>query len=349
VSEDVVHRMLAATEPGSAPIDWDGVEAWLGTPLPRAYREIADQFGSLYVGDWLWVHAPVQLVGHPPLDGHMAASRYAAREVCEHSGLPEPVFHPAPGGLLPFGSGRGGEGLFWDTSAGSPDDWTVVALARAGWIRTGLTLVPFLGALVTTGVGEGAFALGPYPATAERAYRGAAATAWDPPVRAALDDPRRAGLTDGTGLAALQVLVPPPNGHGAAAGASWPADYRALMAAYGEGAWRGWLQLRHPDDLGPDGDEGLLEVSAGMREDDFVPFADTIDGDVLGWVRRGDPDAWPLAWVPRHADPGPAVATTLTDALLAWLRGNPVDEVFIGHDPDVDLLDQATFEPYGRA
>ena len=83
------------------------------------------------------------------------------------------------------------------------------------------------------------------------------------------------------------------------------------------------------------------------REDDFLPFADSIDGDVLGWVRRGDPDRWPLAWVPRHDDHGSGHALTFTLALLSWLRGTPVDAVFAARDPDMDLVDQATFEPYG--
>src|SRR6478609_8046783 len=42
----VVEEMLAAAEPGSARIDWDRVEGWLGTALPADYRELAERFGS---------------------------------------------------------------------------------------------------------------------------------------------------------------------------------------------------------------------------------------------------------------------------------------------------------------
>ena len=115
------------------------------------------------------------------------------------------------------------------------------------------------------------------------------------------------------------------------------------MEAYGPGTWTDWLRVKHPDDLGADGVRELAE-QAGL--DDFLPFADSIDGDVLGWVRTGPPDRWPLAWVPRHSDPGPVMPLTFTAALLAWLRGTPVDGVFAAPDPDLDLVDRATFEPF---
>lgn len=341
-----MHDLLSSATPEPVRIDWPRVEGWLGTPLPTAYREIAGRFGSLFVGDWLWIHAPVRLAGYPTFDKELAGVRSEARDACDATGLPAPTFHPKRGGLLPFGSGRGGEGLFWDTTGADPEVWPVVVLAHArgaygnaGWIRTGLPLLAFLEALVTTGVSEGTHALGPLPATAERAYGGRAASYWTPPDRAARSDPRRKGLTAGNGLKALQVLVPPPKGRApTVVDEGLPPDYRALMEVYGPGTWRGWLRVGHPDDL---------RVS-GLRDDDFLPFADSIDGDVLGWVREGLPDRWRLAWAPRHSDPGPAMHLTFTAALLAWLRGTPVDGVFAASDPDVDLVDQATFEPYGH-
>lgn len=349
-------EVLAAADPGSARIDWDRVQAWLGTALPADYRTIADRFGSLCVGEWLWVHAPVSLEGYESFDRELSGVRAGTRDACDASGLDAPVFHPKRGGLLPFGSGRGGEGLFWDTSAGTPDEWPVVVLAQgpgayghAGWISTGLPLKAFLSAVMTTGVGEGRLALGPFPATAERAYGGRAASYWTPPDRVARDDPRRKALKAGSGLAAIQVLVPPPD-HAvpAEAGDHLPADYRALMAVYGPGLWRDWLRVRHPDELRSDGADDHHDAVAGMREDDFLPFADSIDGDVLGWVREGAPDQWPIAWVPRHQDPGPAQRMTFTQALLRWLRGY-ADPVMAARDPDVDIVDQATFEPVPRA
>jgi hypothetical protein len=354
VDGGVVREMLAGTEPGSARIDWDGVEAWLGTSLPADYRMLADRFGSLFVGEWLWVHAPVRLEGYPPFDRELGGVRAGARDACAASGIDAPVFHPKRGGLLPFGSGRGGEGLFWDTSSRSPDEWPVVVLAHApgaygnaGWIRTDLPLTAFLEAVVTTGVSEAGVAVGPYPPTAERAYGGPAASYWKPPDRAARNDPRRRALTKGSGLAALQVLVPPPAVEPVVVGSERPGDYRALMEVYGAGTWRGWLQVWHPEDLEPADGRGRLAGVLGMRPDDFLPFADSIDGDVLGWVRQGPPDRWPLAWVPRHTDPGPAVPMSLTAALLRWLRGYD-DPVFAPSDPDLDLVDQATFEPSDR-
>ena len=354
VNGGIVEDVLAGVTPAPTRIDWARVEAWIGTPLPTAYREMAGRFGSLFVGDWLWIHAPVSLAGCPSFDRELAGIRSEARDACDASGLPAPTLHPKRCGLLPFGSGRGGEGLFWDTTAADPEDWPVVALVHArgaygnaGWIHSGLTLVRFLDALVTTGVGEGSRSLGPLPAKAERAYGGRAASHWTPPDRAARSDPRRKGLKGGAGLNALQVLVPPTEGREPTiVDEGLPTDYRALMEVYGPGTWRDWLRMTHTDDLGASGAHELAAQAAGLRDDDFLPFADSIDGDILGWVREGPPDRWPLAWVPRHSDPGPPMRLTLTAALLAWLRGTPVDGVFGAADPDVDLVDQATFEPY---
>ena len=143
------------------------------------------------------------------------------------------------------------------------------------------------------------------------------------------------------------MLVPPPEGRQpSVVEEGLPADYRALMEVYGPGTWGDWLRVWHPDHAASSTGRRLVDAVAGLRDDDFLPFADSIDGDVLGWVRGGPPDRWRLAWVPRHADPGPAMHLTFTAALLAWLRGTPVDGVFAAPDPDVDLVDQATFEPY---
>jgi hypothetical protein len=354
VNGGIVHDLLSSATPEPTRIDWARVEAWLGTPLPTAYRDMADRFGSIFVGDWLWVHAPVRLAGYPSFDRELAGIRAGARDACDATGLPAPTFFPKRGGLLPFGSGRGGEGLFWDTSVADPDDWPVVVLAQArgaygnaGWIHTGLTLVPCLEALMTTRVSAGPHSLGPLPARLAQAYGGVAASFWTPPDRAARNDPRRKALTAGRGLEALQVLVPPPAApEPLVVDEGLPADYRALMEAYGPGTWGDWLRVWHPDDIRADARRQFIAAVTGMRDDDFLPFADSIDGDVLGWVREGPTDRWPLAWVPRHSDPGRAMPATFTAALLAWLRGTPIDDVFGASDPDVDLVEQATFEPY---
>ena len=352
-----MQELLARVTPEPTRIDWERVEGWLATALPSDYRELCDRFGSLFVGGWLWIHAPVRLEGYPTFDREIAGVRSEARNACEASGLPAPVFHPRRGGLLPFGSGRGGEGLFWDTSGAEPDTWPVVVLAHgagaygnARWVRTGLPLVPFLEALVTTGVrgGDGA-AFGPCRATAAAAYGGPASSFWVPPDRAARSDPRRRALTTGSGLKALRVLVPPPASPPPVppeAVRGLPADFVALMELYGPGCWRDWLRVLPPADPGSSWLEAYAARSVGRRDDDFVAFADSIDGDLLGWVRVGEPDRWPIAWWPRHADPGPAMQLTFTSALLAWLRGTPVDAVFAPADPDVDVVDQATFESY---
>lgn len=362
------------------PIDWEAVETWLRTPLPRDYRDLCDRFGSLYLGDWVWVHAPVQ-TGHQSYDRHLRDVRAEARDACDASGLPAPVFHPKRGGLLPFGGTRGGEGLFWDTSASDPDDWTVVVLVQrtraygtSRWLLSGLPLASFLEAMVTTGVSAEGTTFGPFPAVAHHAFGGDEASPWQPPDRLRPADPRRKALSAGSGLPALRVLVPPPEAptvdfsHLAERlGGRLPTSYVQLMTAYGPGTWGEWLRMSDPGDLGHSGVLHLArQTSEGGRvlrdqfpdmfpmplwpeEGGFFGFASSIDGDVLGWMVRGTPDTWPLAWQPRHEEQGRPMAIGLSAALLAWLRGTPVDRVFPHPDPDRDLLEGATFEPVAGA
>jgi hypothetical protein len=76
-----------------------------------------------------------------------------------------------------------------------------------------------------------------------------------------------------------------------------------------------------------------------------LPFADSIDGDVFGWLTLGEPDDWPVIVYPRHEDQGPPLPEGLVDTLLAWLRAQPVSSVFEQLDEADDPLEYATFEP----
>ncbi|MEU3668315.1 hypothetical protein [Streptomyces virginiae] len=79
----------------------------------------------------------------------------------------------------------------------------------------------------------------------------------------------------------------------------------------------------------------------------FLPFANSIDGDYLGWLTEGgDPDIWPLIVWPRHADQGPPLEDGLIDTLLDWQRGTLVTPGFSTFDEDDDPVEFADFEPW---
>ena len=50
----------------------------------------------------------MRLEGYSTFDREIAGIRAEARDACDASGLPAPVFHPKRGGLLPFGHGPRG-------------------------------------------------------------------------------------------------------------------------------------------------------------------------------------------------------------------------------------------------
>lgn len=239
------------------------------------------------------------------------------------------------------------------------------------WVRTGLVFGDFLTALVTTGIdGAEGRRLGPYPHRAAPIFGGARQTPWEPPVVAPVSPARRAAMTEGVGMPALVALVPPPGprprldltGAQSALEVTFPREYVELMDHYGGGCWGSWLRFPDPHSRG--GQELLdwLEQNLDayrMLHDafpdecplplwpapgGFLPFADSIDGDVLGWLTDGEPDAWPLIWWPRHTEQGPAMRTGLLDMLLGWIRGSAVDPVFPAPEEGEDPFERAVFE-----
>lgn len=77
----------------------------------------------------------------------------------------------------------------------------------------------------------------------------------------------------------------------------------------------------------------------------FLAFANSIDGDELGWLTQGDPDRWPVIVYPRHDDQGPPLPGTLTETLLDWMRGRLDAAGFATLDPDDDPLEFLGFVP----
>jgi hypothetical protein len=375
-----------AVQSGSAgeavAIDWEAVESWLGLRLPADYKDLATSHGPLDIGEFIWLHVPCVQEGRFDYGDWLKEThrlcRSWSRSVPPYT---PPAFHPEPGGLLAWGTTRRAGYLFWDTSASpDPDQWPVVTYesdaANAGqnpWQHLGLPLLEMLDATIRTSA---------LPRTARRTAFLPDAGAWTPPPPPEPVDPsRQAALTEGEGLDALRQLVPPPAtpylGDDSwerlfdRLGTRLPTEYVTLLETYGSGSWRSWLNfvtpLRDPGATQSKGYRGLADFVEQMLDNyrelraefpeyqplavwpepgGFLPFADSIDGDVFGWLTLGEPDDWPVIISPRHDDQGPPLPDGLVDTLLAWLRGRPVSSVFEQLDEADDPLEYATFEPW---
>lgn len=336
------------------PVDWHAARSWLGKPFPSDYLAIASEHGPLDIGEFIWLHVPcVQ-------SGRFSWSEWVreARSV-----------NDAPPHLVPWGATRGGGYLFWDGSSDDPDQWPVVCFdPDTGYHDYGMPLA----ALLETLAHKELPGLRLSSATAVRTAFLPDAGPWTPPPPVDDSPARRAALTEGAGLEALRALVTPPSKPelgertwewlSGELGTRLPADYVAFMEVYGGGEFAGWLRLWTP--LDP---EELVQWSASTLEGDrelresfpeyhplplwpepggFLPFGDSIDGDQFGWLTTGEPDEWPLIFLPRHADQGPPLTGTLADTVLEWLRGRLVTHGLCRFGRYDDPLEYAEFRSW---
>jgi hypothetical protein len=370
------------------PVDWDSVESWLGLRLPSDYKTLVTRYGPLDIGEQIWLQTPSHQDGQYAYD-YATWLRQTHRHcrVVSRDAPPfePPEFHPAPGGLLAWGWTRGANYLFWDTGASpDPDQWPVVAFdhdaVHAGvvpWQRYEMPLAEMLSAAIRTGLPlpRPDRSLGPLPATARRTASLTHPIGWTPPPpRPEVVPERRAALTEGAGLPALRLLVPPPDipylGGGTwqrlfdKLGTRLPAEYVSLMNTYGAGCWRKWLRFYSPLRVGQrtftDHVAQDLDAYRSLRDEfpeyfslaiwpeagGLLPFASSIEGDVIGWLTAGEPDAWPVIVHPRHADQGPPLDDDLTTTLVEWVRGRISVHGLPGLDPLDDPLEFADFEPW---
>ncbi|MBW5424456.1 SMI1/KNR4 family protein [Streptomyces sp. BG9H] len=376
---------LVGPPPGAAPaVDWAAVEAWLEVPLPADYKALVSAYGPVEIGHGaaaVRLHTPCVSA-----DGRYEYGAWVV-ETHRHSAIRPGMFTrerrrflPEEGGLLALATTAGGDHLFWDTSVSKdPDAWPVVLLttsiavgAAEPWVSYEVPLLDVLSAAVrdSAPAGDGA---------AVRTWGPLAGAApWTPPPRGAYVDARQhAALTEGEGLEAVTALIPPPLtphlGTGsweqvfARLGTRLPTDFMALAERYGAGNWSWWLDMPAPLDLegrfglAADAEE-MLEGYRTLREahpeyypmpawpepGGFLPFASTIDGDMIGWCADGEPDEWRVAVNPRHCEQGPPLPGNFTGTLLNWLRGDgPATAGFPGLRADQDPLEYMFFEPFG--
>ncbi|HUR07387.1 MAG TPA: SMI1/KNR4 family protein, partial [Nonomuraea sp.] len=116
--------VIGPPPPAAFPVDWPGIERWLGLRLPDDYKEFAERYGPVLVGEWIWVVMP-----------HCSGLGGYFRQLDQRQGVQRSIragdppshpfaFHPEPGGLLVWGESRGSEHYFWDTSVSAdPNDW----------------------------------------------------------------------------------------------------------------------------------------------------------------------------------------------------------------------------------
>lgn len=179
-------------------------------------------------------------------------------------------------------------------------------------------------------------------------------------------------------LNTLLSLVPPPESPYvgerdweavfAEMGTRLPSGYVDLLNHYGAGIWAGWLRFNPP---GRPGRYGMPEVSAQardayrtLREDwpeefalpvwpepgGFLPVADTVHGDYLGWLTEGDDlESWPLIFWPRHNDQGPPLTCGLAGMVHALLIGDHEKFGFPNSEEEEDEDDLTSKEPDFKA
>ncbi|WP_328926208.1 hypothetical protein OG429_17295 [Streptomyces sp. NBC_00190] len=131
-------------------VDWEAVEARIGTALPADYKQLAELFGYGAFDGYLQLHIPDapyrsdDIVLHTQWLGEWAASH--------DSGLWEPYeVYPVPGGLLEWASSEQADQFFWLTEGADPDRWPILMKEDVpdSWRRFDGTTAEFVHRLLT--------------------------------------------------------------------------------------------------------------------------------------------------------------------------------------------------------
>jgi hypothetical protein len=128
-----------------ASIDWDAVTARWGTRMPTDYREFMDIYGAGTVNDSFNIVWPIA----PPKRGasmrDFAGNTDAGRWLLDD----EPDALAKFEGWIAWAYDVSANHLYWDTSSGEPDRWTVVRLDRGGdWTDSGYGTTEYLAAFL---------------------------------------------------------------------------------------------------------------------------------------------------------------------------------------------------------
>ncbi|MGO1056255.1 hypothetical protein [Crossiella sp. CA198] len=135
-----------------ASIDWDLIEAELGSPLPSDYREFCERYPSVRVNEKFVIMHPVCLSREGDLLFRVPRILDTFRDMRSvgRDSFPLPIF-PERGGVLPWGFDEDQGFYFWKT-VGDPDGWTVGVNYRHRSCRHDLNFSAFITGILGGGV-----------------------------------------------------------------------------------------------------------------------------------------------------------------------------------------------------
>ncbi|MFB6832147.1 SMI1/KNR4 family protein [Streptomyces hydrogenans] len=128
----LVELVVPPAEPVDAHGDWTAAETTIGTRLPGDYKRLVETYGWGEFCDFLYLRTPFGTSEYNGIEWQNA--RLTGSPERDRDRYPYPL-HPAPGGLLVWGTTMDADRLCWLTS-GSPDDWPVVVWSNEGWYET---------------------------------------------------------------------------------------------------------------------------------------------------------------------------------------------------------------------
>jgi hypothetical protein len=331
--------------------DWEEIERDAGVRLPADYKALCEYLPHGWFRRFVRLSKPVRLPGGEQrflsdFQADQMETLWEWRADDDQDQFPYPLF-PEPGGLLMWGSLRGGGHAFWLTGQGAPDSWPVV-LASAQcdhWEQFDGTVSDFLAQVMAarydaTGFLEGPFKVVVYDSgVTDRT--GQPVVLADRPVfepdtvpahpRAPVVPPsdfwpervRQLGshrpfrnempvLRELLGEPTWRVPAVDWEGVRARLGFQLPADYREFVDTYGPGMF---LDIRIAGPGAP-GDMDLFAL-LDRKYDEVTRVARSLTppfypepGGTVCWGETVD--GWSCAWAPATADPDEWTVTVIT-------------------------------------
>ncbi|WP_296596374.1 SMI1/KNR4 family protein [Phenylobacterium sp.] len=304
-----IERLLRVVPPPAEPFEpfdgpWEPVEAFLGTPLPADYKELARRYGrGRFVGSVV-----VNLPGSRERRGSLEGELHMARDMINLGmSVPYPAW-PEAGGLLNIGLTDFNDRLFW-LPRGRPEDWRIVV-----WDRALQNLEVFDCSLTDFLAGLASGTIQP-----EGLPEGMASTApgFEPFKAAARQtrSPRRRGIE------ALTQIVPPPEKPfqpflgpwgpvEAYLGTELPQDYKDFARLYGSGLFMNLFTVYVPNTTLPYAN--LLIQARDIaryfeppeeqpypiwpRTDGLIVAGGSDNADQFYWSPQGAPDEWTIVF-----------------------------------------------------